>query len=93
VEQAQQLLGEQHAWRREGQPLLVVRDLCRPAVVTRLDDGGVRMAERGHRDAGDQVQVTVAVDVPDVAALAAGEAQRRDAVVAHHRRREALLQR
>src|SRR6516165_4845671 len=59
----------------------------------RLDDGRVRVAERAHRDAGDQVQVLVAVGVPDPASLAAGERQRRGAVVGHHRRLEPLAQR
>src|SRR6516162_140273 len=59
----------------------------------RLDDGRVRVAERADRDAGDQVQVLVAVGVPHPAALAAGERQRRGAVVGHHRRLEPLAQR
>src|SRR5262249_45467726 len=46
-----------------------------------------------HRDAGDQVQVLVAVGVPDAAPRAAGESQRRRAVVRHHDRLEPFAQR
>ena len=40
----------------------------------RLGDGRVGVAERAHRDAGDQVGVLTAIGVPDLAALAARRA-------------------
>ena len=89
-EEAEQLLGEQHAGLVD-EEVAGVRDLA-DLVGDRRDDGGVRVAERGDRDARDQVEVAVAVGVPDLAALAAVEGKRRHAVVGHHRRREPLLQ-
>ena len=49
-----------------------LRDLARHGV----DDGRVRVAQRVHRDAGDQVQVAAAVDVPDLGAAARDELER-----------------
>src|SRR6266700_4602686 len=51
----------------------------------RLGERGVGVAERADRDAGDEVGVGVAVGVPDPAALAAHQRDRRDAVVRHER--------
>ena len=62
VQQAAQLLGEQHAGLVQEQ-VAGVRDLA-DLVGHRVDDRGVRVAERGHGDAGDQVEVAVAVERP-----------------------------
>ena len=49
-----------------------------------LDDRRVAVPEHVHRDAAEQVEVALAVDVGDDGALSAGQRQRRRAVVVHH---------
>src|SRR5208283_5739900 len=49
-----------------------------------LDDRWVAMAEDVDRDAAEQVQVGLAVDVGDHGAVTAGQRHRRGAVVVHH---------
>ncbi len=60
-----------------------VRDLA-DLLADRAHESRVRVAERADRDAADEVQVDVAVEVPDPHALAAVEGQRRRPVVRHH---------
>src|SRR5204863_2710929 len=57
----------------------------------RVDDGRMRVPERVHRDPADQVEVALAVGVPDVGALASSQRDRRGAVVVHQRRLPACL--
>ena len=56
-----------------------------------LDDRRVAVAEHVDRDAAEQVQVGLAVGVGDHGAVAAGQRQRRGAVVVHHHRLPTLL--
>src|SRR4029077_1323237 len=58
----------------------------------RLRERRVSVAERADRDAADEVGVLPAIGVPDPAALAAHQRQRRHAVGAHDRRLEPRLQ-
>jgi hypothetical protein len=90
VQQGQQPLGQLDL-RLVQEQVAGVRD---PADLSRhrVDDGRVGVAEGGDGDAGDQVEVAVAVGVPDPAALAAGQGERRGAVVDHHRGLEPAAQ-
>src|SRR5690606_37812372 len=90
AEQGDQPLGEQHLGLVQEQ-VAGVRDR-RDLLRHRLDEGGVGVAERDDRDAGDEVEVLLAVDVPHPGALASGQRDRRDAVVGHEGLVEALVQ-
>ena len=58
----------------------------------RLDDGGMAVAENVDGDAAEQVDVGLAVDVGDHGTVAAGQRQRRGAVVVHHHAVPTLLE-
>src|SRR5690606_20705638 len=57
----------------------------------RLHQSRVGMAESGDGDTGEHVEIGVAVDVPDGAALATVEHQRRDGPVGHEGGGEVVL--
>src|SRR6266516_3141900 len=90
AEQAEQPLGQRDLALVQEQ-VGRVRDAVHLAG-DRLGDGRVRVPERTHRYAGDQVGVFPAVGVPDQAALAASQGHRRGTVVPHQRTGEAVLQ-
>ena len=85
AEQREQLLGELDL-RLAGEE---VRDVAErlELVGDRLDQRRVGVAERVDGDAAEQVDVLLAVGVPDVGALAADERQLRRAEGVHQRRR------
>src|SRR6202008_2289750 len=64
-----------------------------PLVGHCADDRRVRVAQRRDRDAGDEVEVLVSVDIPYPDAAAVIERKRWRAVVRHHHRTEAVGQR
>ena len=62
-------------------PLITPGDRAQILLGDRGREARVRVAERGHGDAGAEVEVAAAAGVPDLAALAALEDDRRLAVV------------
>src|SRR5580693_1006570 len=91
AEQADQRLGQRNT-RFGG---IQVRGVSQRRHLSRdgLDDRGVTMAKDVDGDAAEQVQIGLSVHIGDHGTVAAGQRDRRDAVVVHHHRGPPLLHR
>ena len=90
--------GTDQAHQRLGQPslglvIIEIRDVNQLAGLLhqRLGDGRVRMAQRGHRNAAAQVQVTLARHIVQITAGAVAEGEIKPPVARHHVLLEQLL--